>query len=359
MSTPTPIISAVIPCRNERDHIEECLNSILQQDCPPGDFEVIVADGMSDDGTREILHRMARENPRLRVVDNPKRITAAAMNLGIQHSRGKYVAIMGAHNRYAKDYLLQGVRVSAEREVDNVGGAMMCESTTKTQKAIAAAHHSPFSAGGARWHDPNYEGPADTVFGGVYRRAVFDKIGLFDEELIRNQDDELNLRLTRSGGKIWQSPLIKSWYTPRGAISALFRQYTQYGYWKVRVIQKHRLPASIRHLVPASFVLALILLLPLSLLHPLAGWLWLLGVLAYAAANLFASISTAAREGWELLPLLPAVFACYHFGYGYGFLHGLVDFLVLRRRPDNRFANLTRGSSNTNAASSTASGKTP
>src|SRR5262249_3984141 len=155
---------------------------------------------------------------------------------------------------------------------DNVGGSMMCLGQSRLQKAIAAAHHSPFAVGGARWHDTRYEGPADTVFGGVYRREGFDRIGFLCEELVRNQDDEFHLRLTRAGGKIWHSPRIKSWYCPRGSFKALFQQYAQYGYWKVRVMQKHKLPASMRHLVPGCFMLSLFVLSLTSFLWDRAIW---------------------------------------------------------------------------------------
>jgi hypothetical protein len=264
------------------------------------------------------------------------------MNVGVRAARGRYIAIMGAHNRYAPDYVCRGVEVLEETSADNIGGAMMCEAESSTQQAIAAAYHSPFSAGGARWHNPEYEGPADTVFGGIYRREVFDRIGFFDEDLVRNQDDEFNLRLTRAGGKIWQSPRVRSWYQPRNSLLALVRQYKQYGYWKVRVIQKHKLPASIRHLVPGFFVLALLVCPLLGLWWPLAawGWLGLLGI--YTVSNVTASMLTAARHGYRLFPLLPIVFACYHFAYGYGFLRGIWDFALWRRGPNHTYSEITR-----------------
>jgi succinoglycan biosynthesis protein ExoA len=210
------------------------------------------------------------------------------------------------------------------------------------ERAIAAAHHSSFSVGGAKWHNPTYKGPADTVFGGLYRREVFDRIGLFDEELVRNQDDELNLRLVRAGGKIWQSPRIKSWYTSRGSLGSLFRQYMQYGYWKVRVIQKHKLPASVRHLVPGGFVLSVILLSLAAILWTPAIWALLAVVAAYSICNLTASFLTAGINDPPLFLHLPLVFATYHFAYGYGFLRGIVDFIILRRNPANGFVKLTR-----------------
>jgi succinoglycan biosynthesis protein ExoA len=337
-----PAISAVIPCRNEREHIEVCVRSLLAQESPPGGFEIVVADGMSDDGTREILTQLALEDSRVHFVDNPKRITPSGMNAGIAAARGRIIAIMGAHNRYAPDYLVQSVQVLEETGADNVGGAMICESETMTQEAIAAAHHSRFAAGGARWHDPNYEGPADTVFGGVYRRKVFEQIGLFDEDLVRNQDDELNLRLTRSGGRVWQSPRVRSWYRPRRSLGALFHQYLQYGYWKVRVIQKHRIPASLRHLVPATFVLTLAVL-------AIAGlWWWPALAAAVGLASFYlltscvAAIAAETKSGWRARLLLVPVFACYHFGYGFGFLRGAFDMWILRRRPTSSFTRLTR-----------------
>jgi hypothetical protein len=196
--------------------------------------------------------------------------------------------------------------------------------------------------GGARWHNAQYEGPVDTVFGGFYRREVFDKIGLFDESLIRNQDDELNLRLTRAGGKIWQSPKIKSWYRPRSNLASLFQQYMQYGYWKVAVMQKHRRLASMRQIVPAVFVFAVTALPLLALFHPPFFFFWLGVMGGYTACNVGASFMAAKRRGWTCLPNLPVVFACYHVGYGIGFLRGMLDFVILRRAPSKFFCTLTR-----------------
>jgi GT2 family glycosyltransferase len=211
------------------------------------------------------------------------------------------------------------------------------------QRAIAAAYHSPFAVGGARFHDPQAEGYVDTVPYGCWPREVFERIGCFDEELVRNQDDEFNLRLTRAGGKIWQSPRIKSWYHTRASLPGLFRQYRQYGYWKVRVIQKHKLPASYRHVVPGGFLLALLFLPVASFWWFPAIWGWIGLVALYLACNLGASLVTAQRNGWRLLPLLPVVFAAYHCGYGFGFLRGIWDFVVLRQRPHKSMVTLSRG----------------
>jgi succinoglycan biosynthesis protein ExoA len=340
MASTIPAVSVVIPCRNEVRHIAACLRSVLAFEVPPGGYEVIVADGMSDDGTRGVVASLAADDGRLRLVDNPDRTTPCGLNAGIRAARGQIIARIDAHTEYAADYLVQCVKALHETGADNVGGPWMARGHGYLQRCIAAAFHSPFAAGGAAAHRCDYAGPVDTVYLGCWRREVFDRIGLFDEELVRNQDDELNLRLVRVGGTIWQAPEIRSWYAPRDSLAALFRQYWQYGYWKVRVIQKHRTPAALRHVVPGSFAASLILLaLAAPVLSPAR-----LGLVAQVGAYLLAlgsaSVATAARVGWRLLPGLPSVFVCYHLGYGLGFLFGIWDFLV-RRRP-GRFVGLTR-----------------
>jgi len=344
MDSNQPLVSIVVPCRNEREHIETTINSILAQDPPAGGFEVLVADGMSNDGTREILIRMVNSEPRLRVLDNPAAIVSTGLNSAIRKARGQIIIRMDSHTTYAPDYIEQCVQVLYETEADNVGGPWIARGKGIKGKAIAAAFQSPFACGGARGHDPNYSGPVDTVYLGCWRREVFDRFGFFDEELVRNQDDELNLRITRSGGKVWQSVKIRSSYRPRENLRHLSTQYLQYGYWKVRVIQKHRLPASMRHLIPAGFVLTLLIVPVLSLFWPTAAWLWL-GILGlYMFATLFLSVMTAASEGWNLLPLLPCVFAIFHVSYGWGFLRGFVNFIILRRKSPHSYAALSRPS---------------
>ena len=336
------VVTAIVPCRNEKDSIEACVRSILEQENPGGDFEVIVVDGLSDDGTGGILSKLSGEYPALKLIVNAKRTMPSGVNLAIAASRGRYIAIMGAHNRYAPDYLRQAVQVLEETRADNAGGSMVCEGESYVQEAIALAHHSGFSVGGARWHDPQYEGPADTVFGGVYRREVFERIGPFDEELVRNQDDELNLRLVQQGGRIWHSPRIRSWYKPRRSLKGLLQQYLQYGYWRVRVIQKRKAAAAIRQYVPGAFVFSLIALPVIALLWSPVWWLWGGEIAAYGMCTLGISATVASRKGWRYFPILPLIFACYHLGYGFGFLHGVMDFVLLRRQARRHFSRLTR-----------------
>ncbi|MBI4821013.1 MAG: glycosyltransferase family 2 protein [Deltaproteobacteria bacterium] len=331
-----------MPCRNERRGIEPALRSILTQRAEGFELEVIVADGMSDDGTRDILSRLAAEDARVRVVDNPDRSTPAGLNRAIRAARGTVIARVDAHATYDPSYLVECVRALDETNADNVGGPAVTRAEGYVQRAIAAAFHSPWSTGGAKFHDRAFEGSVDTVQFGCWRKELFDRVGLFDEELIRNQDDEHNLRIVRMGGKVWQSPKIKLWYSPRGSFSELFDQYKQYGYWKVRVIQKHRLPASLRHLVPGLFVATVGGLALISPVNPAAFGALAAGGTLYAAALAAASIATAKDSGWDLLPVLPFVFATYHFGYGVGFLSGVLDFVLLDRGPRKSAFELSR-----------------
>lgn len=337
-----PTVSVIIPVRNEELCLEPCLRSILSQEPVAGGFEVLVVDGMSNDGTREIIQEFCKKDSRLRLLDNPKCIVPSALNIGVLAATGKIIIRMDAHTEYAPDYIYQCVQVLRETGASNVGGPHMARGASRIQKAIALAHHSFFAVGGALSHNVNYEGYVDTVIYGCWQKDTILRLGLFDEELVRNQDDEFNLRLIRAGGKIWQSPRIRSWYQPRASLRALSRQYWQYGYWKVRVIQKHRIPAAWRHLVPAAFVAALAGNL---LLLPFFSWAFIplsIMVASYLGANLTASVLTAKRADWSLLPVLPLVFVCYHFAYGLGFLQGVLDFLILRRQAPDRMKVLTR-----------------
>lgn len=346
-----PTVSVLIPCRNERAYIESCVRSILAQVAPEGGFEIIVLDGMSTDDTREVLARLQGEYPALRVLDNPGRIVSTALNTGLQAARGDIVVRIDAHTVYAPDYLRECVEVLRETRADNVGGPWRAVGVGYVGRAIAAAFHSRLTSGGALAHNVTHEGPVDTVYLGCWRKEVLERLGGFDEELVRNQDDELNLRIVRGGGTVWQSTRINSWYCPRASIRRLFRQYMQYGYWKVRVIQKHRLPASWRHLVPPVFVLVMAALIVASTVSPGARVGALLVSTTYSVALVGAAIMTAKDTEWILLPVLPVVIACFHFGYGIGFFYGVWDFIIRRRAPSRRMSSLTRAATLRNSSS--------
>ena len=319
-----PGVTVIVPCRNESRFIETFIRSLLEQDYPQEKIEIIIADGMSDDGTREIIQSCSAGDPRIRMVDNPGKIVSTGLNAAILNSNGEIIIRMDCHTDYAPNYISECVKALQLTNADNVGGPWIASGSSYLQKAIAAAFQSPFSCGGAGSHQITHEGYVDTVYLGCWWKETLLKIGLFDESLVRNQDDELNYRINRSGGKIWQSRNIKSWYHPRSSFKALFRQYYQYGYWKVRVIRKYGRPASLRHLVPAAFVLAALISLCASIFSPVMRISLIPVFVPYLIFIFSGSVITAKRTNWRYLPILPVIFATFHFGYGFGFLHGLM-----------------------------------
>jgi len=335
-------VSVIVPCRNEASYIDAFLDSVVNQDYPH-DMEILVADGLSDDGSRDKLQDRARRQSQIRIIDNPEKIVSTGLNRAIQASRFDIIVRMDVHTEYATDYIDQCVRVLQDSGADNVGGPWRAAGKNYLQRAIAMAFQSPFSSGAAASHNVEFEGDVDSVYLGCWRKQSFSRFGMFDEELIRNQDDELNLRINRSGGRVFQSPTIKSQYFPRDSLLALFRQYMQYGYWKVRVIQKHKLPASIRHLIPGAFVASIVLLAVLTVFSTIALWLLisLLGV--YLAALMAASTIIAIKQkSVAQVWILPLVLSMFHFGYGVGFLRGVIDFMVLKKGHAEGLAKLTR-----------------
>jgi succinoglycan biosynthesis protein ExoA len=335
------MVSVIIPCLNERDRIGETLDSVRRQETGYP-IEIILADGMSDDGTRDIVQRIAASDKRIRIIDNPAKSIPAAMNAAIRASRGAIIIRMDAHTEYKRDYIEQCLRVLEQSGCQNVGGPARTRSNGFVQAAIAAAYHSFFSAGGARFHDVSYEGEVDTVTYGCWRRESFDKFGWFDENQIYNEDDEFNLRMRLQGGIIWQSPTIVSWYWPRESLSDLFRQYRNYGYWKVRILKKHGRTGSLRHWMPSLFLLALSVCGLIGFVCSPGFWGLLFMLASYLLAASVASLHTAARSRWSLFPALPLVFACYHLAYGMGFIQGVYDSLLARKSPRASYKRLTR-----------------
>jgi succinoglycan biosynthesis protein ExoA len=345
-------VSIVVACRNEIRHIREFLECVWAQNMAGIAWEAIIADA-SEDGTRDALEKWGKGHPELTVLPNPGKIVSTGLNRAIAAARGEIIIRMDVHTVYAPDYCRRSIDTLERTGADNAGGPARTRPRGALGRAIAAAYHSRFGNGGARFHDENYEGWVDTVPYGCWRKATLERIGLFDEALVRNQDDELNLRLIRGGGKIWQTPEIVSWYMPRSNLRALFRQYSQYGFWKVAVVRKHRLPASWRQLVPAAFVggnlMLMVLMLATALVTPrlcaVLCVLWAAQACAYLAATLAASAAGARRCGWAAR-YLPAVFPAYHIAYGAGFLAGLVRLVkakpVVGHYAESAFTRITR-----------------
>ena len=337
-------VSVIVPCRNENAHIAAFCAGVLGQALPEGwSLQVLIADGTSDDGTREQLQQLCARDPRLELLDNPRRIVSTALNRAIEAACGEVIVRMDVHTAYAPDYVAECLRALHDSGATCVGGAWQPTGSKWPQRAIAKAFASRFGSGGAASRRADYSGPVDTVYLGAWRREALVGLGGFDEDLVRNQDDELNLRIVRSGGTVWQSAAIRSWYTPRGSFGALFRQFYQYGYWKVPVIRKHRLPASPRQLVPFAFVLVLA---GLALLAPWVraaglGLAAMLSIYAGAALVIAAALASPLRDPRDTLSIAWS-FVCMHFGYGLGFGRGLLDVALLGRLPGKGATRLTR-----------------
>jgi glycosyltransferase involved in cell wall biosynthesis len=337
-------LAVITPCRNEQRYIEAFVAAVLAQSLPADcRLELVVADGMSDDGTTESLCRLAAGDPRLVLVDNPRRIVSTGLNLALEATDAEVIIRMDVHTDYAGDYVARCVAALDATGADNVGGPWQARpdpGAGPVQRAVAGAFQSPAVAGGAQSRRVDLEGWVDTVYLGCWPRATFERFGGFDESLVRNQDDEHNLRLTLGGGRIWQTPSIRSAYRPRATLAQVFRQYLQYGYWKPFVMKKHRQPASLRHLVPSAFVVAVAGSSGVALV---GGPGWLLGGLLglYGAAVLALTAEVARHVDRAAAVRVPAVIAAYHLSYGIGSLAGWWD--ALRHgegRP--RFAVLTR-----------------
>jgi len=318
MTDATPLVSVVIPMRNEALHIGRCIDSVLAQDYPADRLEVVVVDGDSDDDSAQVL---AGYGSRIRVLHNPRRIVPTAMNIGIRAARGEIVARVDAHTVLDPTYVRVGVETLNRTGADNVGGPMRHVGGGPIGDAIALAMGSRFGIG-AYFHFATDDREVDTVYMGMYPRRVFERIGLFDEELVRNQDDELNYRLRKAGGRIFLSIAMGSRYQNRQSFQTLARQFYQYGVWKIRVLQKHPRQMSWRQFVPPAFVLAVLMGLILSPWLPVGRTLLVATLVAYGAALTTAAALVARQHGWQHFGRVLAAFAVMHVYWGTGFLVG-------------------------------------
>jgi succinoglycan biosynthesis protein ExoA len=318
-----PFISIVIPMHNEEAWIDRCLGSVLAQDYPAERMEVLVADGMSTDGSPAMLAALAARDARVRVIPNPGLIVPTGLNRAIAAARGTIIARIDAHTVIEPDYLRRGVEVLERTGASNVGGPMVCRGGGPIADAVAVAMHSRFGIG-ATFHFATAETQCDTVYMGMWPREVFERVGLFDEELVRNQDDELSYRIRKAGGRIFVSPAMRSLYQNRESWTALARQFWQYGVWKVRVLQKHPRQMSVRHFVPPLFQVGVAVLLALGFAWRPALWTGLAAVASYAGC--LAVIAHKSADGWAARVRVWRAFATIHQCWAAGFLVGLWRF---------------------------------
>lgn len=320
-------VSILIPIRNEGNYISQCLQAVSRQDYPSDRFEILISDGLSTDNTKALVAEWMKNDHRIRLFDNPQKIVPTGMNRLIPQAKGEVIIRVDGHCVIAPDYVRNCVRHLQEDGVDGVGGPMHSIGEDLISEVTALAMSSKFGVGNSSFRtESGVTKLADTVPFPAYKRSIIEKVGLYDEELVRNQDDEYNYRIREAGGKILLAEDVKSEYYSRGSLLKLWKQYFQYGFWKVRVLQKHPRQMSLRQFVPLAFVLALVLTLFLSLLVPW-GWKALLALVgAYFLTNLSASIIIGSGQGINKLLLLPLAFAIIHFSYGLGFLVGLFKF---------------------------------
>jgi len=304
-------VSIIIPCRNEEKFIGKCLDSISRQDYPKENLEVLVVDGMSGDKTREIIKEYSEKYSFIKFLENPNKFTPFALNIGIKNAQGEVILRMDAHAGYEKYYISKCVKYLRESGADNVGGVMktLPSKNTVWAQAIAISLSHPFGVGGSQFRkgtdNPKW---VDTVFGGCYKKEIFDKIGLFNENLIRSQDMEFNLRLKEAGGKILLHPEIVSYYYPKSNLKDFFLHNIKDGIWAVYPLKFVKIPLRLRHYIPLIFILTL----------PLSVW-------PYILLSLFFSAKISFREkDVRLFFIMPLVFGARHIGYGLGSAWGIV-----------------------------------
>jgi len=323
------LVSVIVPCYNEERTIGLLLDAVYRQTFPREQTEVILADGMSTDGTREEVARFQREHTglRVRLVDNPKRNIPSGLNRAIEAAQGEYLVRLDAHSVPAEDYVARCLEALQAGKGENVGGIWQIRPGAKTwiarSIAVAAAH--PMGVGDALYRYTSEAAYVDTVPFGAFRRETLQKVGLFDETLLTNEDYELNTRIRKNGGRVWLDPRIQSAYFARSSLGALARQYWRYGYWKWRMLRRYPETLRWRQALPPVFVIGLLGLLLLSLVWQPARILLGFTLCAYVFVLFLGSLSPAwKRKDAALLAGVPLAIACMHLSWGSGLIFSLM-----------------------------------
>ncbi len=332
----SPKVSIIVPCYNEQDTIHLLLEALLEQTYPQQEMEVIIADGMSTDLTREKIAAFQSAHPQLtvRIVDNSKRSIPAALNQAIDAAQGEFIVRLDAHSMPKPDYVALSVEALEAGLGDNVGGVWEIRPggvyTGRFARAIAVAASHPLGVGDARYRVGGSAQAVDTVPFGAFRRTLVDQIGHFDETLLSNEDYEFNVRARQSGATIWLDPAIRSVYFPRGNLAALARQYWRYGYWKLRMLLRY--PDTFRwRQLSGAFVLTWLGLGLLSIWFVFARWLLLAEAIIYISALMIAGIQSAIKNrDFGLVFGVPLAIAVMHFSWGTAFIWSLIKYFVFR-----------------------------
>lgn len=309
-------ISVVCPIYNEEKYIEKLL--LFYKSAKPTDKEIFLIDGGSTDRTKEIINRYALEDTSILLLDNPKKFVPFALNSAIPHCMGECIVRLDAHTFYADDYFEKILLAFKENGADIVGGPMRAIGNSDFQKAVAYATSTPFGVGNSQFHFEDFKGYTDSVYLGAWKKDIFKTTGLFDEQLIRNQDDEFHYRAKSAGFKIFQDPAIVSHYFPRDTLKALARQYFEYGLYKPLVLSKIKSEIKLRHLIPLAFVLY-VLSLPAGLVFT---QFYIIPLLTYGI--LLLGFSMVNRLNWISKINCLVIYPTLHTAYGLGFLKGLL-----------------------------------
>lgn len=329
-------ISVLIPLRNEEAYIDDCVASILSQDIPLEDVEILFIDGASTDRTVELLQGYARQHPQIHILHNPNRTVPYAMNIGIRECRGAYIVRLDAHSTYPTNYISKCLHALRTQDCDNAGGLFVTHGRSFMGKAIAGALSSFFGVGNAQFRLGRESGYVDTVPFGTFRRELFDRVGLYDERLTRNQDNELNYRIRKNGGKIYLDTSIHIDYYTRDTLPSLMRMGFLNGAWNVVTMALCPGSMGLRHFIPLLFTLFVVCV---PLLYWWTGFSFfsvLLGIVlgAYLMLDGFYAYSVAQKIGMKYLPVLPLIFPAFHLSYGVGSLRGVFMLPgVLRKQP--------------------------
>ncbi|MBD3638453.1 MAG: glycosyltransferase family 2 protein [Crocinitomicaceae bacterium] len=333
-----PKVSIVIPCKNEEAYIQKNIDSILSQNYS-GEIEVLVVDGMSTDRTVEIVQDYNDDN--IKLIENPRMFTPYALNLGIENSTGEYFIILGGHAYLEPDFVKNCIdNFLHDKTLGCVGGQILNKHINELSAAVSDAMASKFGVGGVVFRTGGKKQFVDTVAFGCYPKSIVDEIGYFDEELVRNQDDEFNFRVTKKGYKILFDPSIISHYYVRASLQKLWKQYYQYGYWKVYVGKKHKAVTTIRQLIPFLFVSGIITGAVLCVFIPKMWIVYLAGIGLYFLLSFVFAYSTASKKRY--FPKIALVFWILHFSYGLGYLFGIINFIFFNKKPSGRSKQLSR-----------------
>ena len=314
-----PAITVIMPVLNEESHLEASVQSILAQSYP-NDVELIVALGPSHDETNAIAKLLAKKDKRIKLLDNPRGLTTVGLNAAIKIAKHDYIVRIDAHSEPEPGYLENAIRILLEQNADEVGGIMQAKGKSAFQKAVAYAYTSRWGIGAASYHVGGQAGEAESAYLGIFKKSALERVGGYDEQIIRGEDWELAQRIKRTGGLVWFSPELKVTYWPRGRFDRLVKQFYSTGVWRGDLTRRDLASASKRYFMPPLLVLAILAGLVLLAFGQLIGVIpaasYLLGITLVAV--LAAGLSLKARAA------LVIALATMHLSWGWGFIRGFI-----------------------------------